>query len=241
MEQQSLSKYDRVKVTANAHLVFIKDMLTQAVMEMIQTAKNLGIYRHKRKFKINEMFSETGKYERFMHRVSGDTIDDRANQCEAYSEQMRDVMQSLLREAELLLKEQNIPNAEYLAYIHLIRVVNMAADIAIRGWQKKLVELASPKKPDFNMNIFKQGMFNVKLQNLISFEFSDYQDKKKESEETEKATREFLQKMSDTTMICKIMAGEIKASWILEDERKAEEEAKKAEEEEANKTATEAV
>ena len=218
MEQSPLSKYDRVKVTACANLTFINDVLTQSVMSLIQEAKRLGIYCHKRKQILNQMFKEIQKYERFILRESGDLIWHRAEQCEAFTEQVESAKQTLLAEAEKVLIDGDLPNTSYLAYIHLTRVTFMAADVAIRGWDKKLRIVASPRKSTYNMNIFRQEKFHGRLQQLISFDLASYQDRKTESEGSEKATREYLMKLTDTDMICRIMGGQIKASWVLEDE-----------------------
>lgn len=217
MAQSTLSKYDRVKVTANAHIVFINDVLTQAVMDMIQEAKSLGIFRQKRKQILNQMMAEIEKYERFIFRESGDNIGQRADQCEAFSEQVEKVKQTLVKEAEALLDSQGIEYPSYRSYIHLTRATAMASDIAIRGWAKKLVAVAFPKKADYNMYVFRQEKFNIRMQQLVSYEFGNLQDKIKESESTDKATRDFLSKMSDTDMICRIIGGEIKPSWMQEE------------------------
>ena len=52
---------------------------------------------------------------------------------------------------------------------------------------------------------------------------------------------DFVGKLADTEMICAIMEGKIKPSWVVEDEKKAEEEANKSEEEEPNKTEEDSV
>ena len=234
MEQQSLSKYDRVKVTANAHLVFLNDVLTQSVMDMIQVAKKLGIFKQKRKQILNQMMAEISSYEKFIARESGTNIDKRADQCEAFSEQIESVKSELLSVAETLLIEEKLPNPSYLSYIHLTRVTYMAVDLAIKGWAKRLVSVAFPRKPDYNMYIFKQEQFYNRLHQLVSYEFSKYQEGRTESEDTVRATKAYLSKVSDTDMICRIIGGQIIPSWKKED-------LEKAEEEEANKTETEAV
>jgi hypothetical protein len=80
-----------------------------------------------------------------------------------------------------------------------------------------------------------------KLQHLISFEFSKYQGREEKSKEAEEADLEFVGKLADTEMICSIMEGRIKPSWVVEDEKKAEEEAQKSIEDEANNSAEESV
>ena len=179
MEQSPLSKYDRVKVTACASLTFINDILTISVMNMIQEAKNLGIYRHKRKQILNCMMAEVKKYEHFIFVESGENIDQRAIQCEAFMEQIEESRKYLLAEAEKVLVEDYIPYPSYLSYLHLTRATCMAAEIAIKGWTKKLKSTAFPKKSDYNMNIFRQKNFEIRLQQLVTFEFGSFQDKKK--------------------------------------------------------------
>ena len=65
--------------------------------------------------------------------------------------------------------------------------------------------------------------------------------KKKESEESVKTTKAYLQKLTDTEMICRIIGGQIEPSWVVEDEKKAEEEAQKSVEDEANNIPQECV
>jgi hypothetical protein len=80
-----------------------------------------------------------------------------------------------------------------------------------------------------------------KLQHLISFEFSKYQGREEKSKEAEDADLDFVGKLADTDMICSIMEGRIKPSWVVEDEKKAEEEAKRSVEDEANNIPQECV
>ena len=80
-----------------------------------------------------------------------------------------------------------------------------------------------------------------RLQQLITYEFLKYQGREEKSKEAEEADLDFVGKLADTEMICAIMEGKIKPSWVVEDEKKAEEEANKSEEEEPNKTEEDSV
>ena len=56
------------------------------------------------------------------------------------------------------------------------------------------------------------------MQQLLVFEFSKYQGREEESEAAQDADAEFVRKMADTKMICDIMEGRIKPSWMVEEE-----------------------
>ena len=79
------------------------------------------------------------------------------------------------------------------------------------------------------------------MQQMLTFEFRKYQCKEQNSELAQQADQEFVGKIADTDMICAIMEGRIKPSWVVEDEKKAEEEAQKFIEDEANNSSEESV
>ena len=231
----------RITATASFNLELIIDTMTSVIMEMIEEAKKLGIYKQERKKRLNLLMNEMKLHQNKIDRRAGEDIDKVAEQNEAFYEQILPARKKSLEVVQQVVEQCGIPNASYLAYLHQVRVVGWASYSAVRIWTRKMEVAASPLKCEYTVEPFKPRKVMDRLQQLITYEFLKYQGKKEESKEAEEADLEFVGKLADTQMVCDIMEGRIKPSWVVEDEKKAEEEAKKAEEEEANKTEAEAV
>ena len=235
----------RYAATASFNLVLIIDTMTSVVMEMIEEAKKLGIYKHERKKRLNNLMHEIQLHQNMVDRRAGDDIYKQSIHNEAFYEQILPARRKSLETAQKVVEECDIPNASYLAYLHQARVVGFAAYSAIRIWTKRMDEVSSPFPYEYTIKPYRPEKAMDKLQHLISFEFSKYQGREEKSKEAEEADLEFIGKLADTEMICAIMEGKIKPSWVVEDEKKAEEEAKKAaaeeEEPQVNNTPEESV
>lgn len=235
----------RYAATASFNLVLIIDTMTSVVMEMIEEAKKLGIYKHERKKRLNNLIHEIQLHQNMVDRRAGDDIYKQSIHNEAFYEQILPARRKSLETAQKVVEECDIPNASYLAYLHQARVVGFAAYSAIRIWTKRMDEVSSPFPYEYTIKPYRPEKAMDKLQHLISFEFSKYQGREEKSKEAEEADLEFVGKLADTEMICAIMEGKIKPSWVVEDEKKAEEEAKKAaaeeEEPQVNNTPEESV
>ena len=231
----------RITATASFNLVLIIDTMTSVVMDMIEEAKTLGIYKHERKKRLNLLMHEIQLHQNMVDRRAGDDIYKQPIHNEAFYEQILPARRKSLETAQKVVEECGIPNASYLAYLHQVRVVGFAAYSAIRIWTKRMEEVSSPLPCEYTVKPYRPEKAMDKLQHLISYEFSKYQGREEKSKEAEEADLEFVGKLADTEMICAIMEGKIKPSWVVEDEKKAEEEANKSEEEEPNKTEEDSV
>lgn len=231
----------RITATASFNLVLIIDTMTSVVMEMIEEAKKLGLYKHERKQRLNILMHEIQLHQNMVDRRAGDDIYKQSIHNEAFYEQILPARRKSLEAAQKVVEECGIPNASYLAYLHQVRVVGFAAYSAIRIWTKRMEEVSSPIPCEYTVKPYRPEKAMDKLQHLISFEFSKYQGREEKSKEAEEADLEFVGKLADTEMICAIMESKIKPSWVVEDEKKAEEEAKKSVEDEANNIPQECV
>jgi hypothetical protein len=231
----------RITATASFNLVLIIDTMTSVVMDMIEEAKRLGIYKHERKQRLNLLMHEIQLHQNMVDRRAGDDIYKQSIHNEAFYEQILPARRKSLEAAQKVVEECGIPNASYLAYLHQVRVVGFAAYSAIRIWTKRMEEVSSPLPCEYTVKPYRPEKAMDKLQHLISFEFSKYQGREEKSKEAEEADLEFVGKLADTEMICAIMESKIKPSWVVEDEKKAEEEAKRSVEDEANNIPQECV
>lgn len=231
----------RITATASFNLVLIIDTMTSVVMEMIEEAKKLGIYKHERKKRLNLLMHEVQLHQNMVDRRAGDDIYKQSIHNEAFYEQILPARRKSLEAAQKVVEDCGIPNASYLAFLHQTRVVGFASYSAIRIWTRKMEIASSPLRCEYTVEPFRPKKVMDRLQQLITYEFLKYQGMKEESKEAEEADLEFLGKLADTEMICAIMEGKIKPSWVVEDEKKAEEEAKKSVEDEANNITQECV
>lgn len=225
----------RYTATASFNLELIIDTMTSVVMEMIEEAKKLGIYKHERKKRLNLLMNEMKLHQNKIDRRAGEDIDKVAEQNEAFYEQILPARRKSLEVAQKVVEECGIPNASYLAFLHQTRVVGFASYSAIRIWTRKMEIASSPLRCEYTVEPFRPKKVMDRLQQLITYEFLKYQGREEKSKEAEEADLDFVGKLADTEMICAIMEGKIKPSWVVEDEKKAEEEANKSKEEEPNK------
>lgn len=231
----------RYAATASFNLVLIIDTMTSVVMEMIEEAKKLGIYKHERKKRLNLLMHEIQLHQNMVDRRAGDDIYKQSIHNEAFYEQILPARRKSLEVAQKVVEECGIPNASYLAFLHQTRVVGFASYSAIRIWTRKMEIASSPLRCEYTVEPFRPKKVMDRLQQLITYEFLKYQGREEKSKEAEEADLEFVGKLADTGMICAIMEGKIKPSWVVEDEKKAEEEAKKSIEDEANNPTEESV
>lgn len=231
----------RITATASFNLVLIIDTMTSVVMDMIEEAKRLGIYKHERKKRLNLLMHEIQLHQNMVDRRAGDDIYKQSIHNEAFYEQILPARRKSLEAAQKVVEECGIPNASYLAFLHQTRVVGFASYSAIRIWTRKMEIASSSLRCEYTVEPFRPKKVMDRLQQLITYEFLKYQGMKEKSKEAEEADLEFVGKLADTEMICAIMEGKIKPSWVVEDEKKAEEEAKKSVEDEANNIPQECV
>ena len=217
----------RTAATAVMNLELIIDTMTSSVMDLIQEAKKLGIYKQERKQKLNHLMHEMKLIANSLDRRAGEAIGVVADYNEAYSEQIMPERMKALEETRKVLEKAGLPNTSYLALLHQARVVGIAAYTAINIWDQRITIAASPLRNPYSLEHFRPKKIMDRLQQLLVFEFDKYKGTEEDSQAAQDADAEFVRKMADTKMICDIMEGRIKPSWMME--------------EESNKTATEAV
>ena len=207
----------RTAATAVMNLELIIDTMTSAVMDLVEEAKKLGIYKQERKNRLNFLLKEMKLISKSLDRRAGDAIGMVADYNEAYSEQIMPFRMKALEETKKVLEKAELPNVSYLAMLHQERVVGIAAYTAISIWDKRITVAASPLRNPYSLDHFQPKKVMDRMQQLLVFEFSKYQGREEESEAAQDADAEFVRKMADTKMICDIMEGRIKPSWMTED------------------------
>ena len=232
---------ERIAATACINLLFINDTLTSIVMDMIEEAKKLGIYKQERKKRLNNLMHEVKLHQNMLDRQAGDEIGAVAEYNEAFSEQIAEFRQKAYEMAKQTIANTGLPYDSYLSYVHQARIVGIAAYTAIGHWTKRMEAASRPYKCSLTLERFRPKKATDRIQQLIVFEFLKYQGRDEDSKEAEKADIDFVRMLADTKMICEIMEGRIKPSWVVEDEKKAEEEARKSLEDEANNIPQECV
>ena len=208
----------RTAATAVMNLELIIDTMTSAVMDLVEEAKKLGIYKQERKNRLNFLLKEMKLISKSLDRRAGDAIGMVADYNEAYSEQIMPFRMKALEETKKVLENSELPNVSYLAMLHQARVVGIAAYTAISIWDKRITVAASPLRSPYSLDHFQPKKVMDRMQQLLVFEFSKYQGREEESEAAQDADAEFVRKMADTKMICDIMEGRIKPSWMVEEE-----------------------
>ena len=207
----------RTAATAVMNLELIIDTMTSAVMDLIEEAKKLGIYRQERKQRLNLLMKEMEFISKSLDRRAGDAIGMVADYNEAYSEQIMPFRMKALEETRKVLEQAGLPNVSYLALLHQARVVGIAAYTAINIWDQRITVAASPLRNPYSLDHFQPKKVMDRMQQLLVFEFAKYQGREENSQEAQDADAEFVRKMADTKMICDIMEGRIKPSWMQEE------------------------
>ena len=208
----------RTAATAVMNLELIIDTMTSSVMDLIQEAKKLGIYKQERKQRLNHLMNEMKLIANSLDRRAGEAIGMVADYNEAYSEQIMPERMKAIKETRKVLDKAGLPNTSYLALLHQARVVGIAAYTAISIWDKRITVAASPLRNPYSLDHFQPKKVMDRMQQLLVFEFSKYQGREEDSQDAQNADAEFVRKMADTDMICAIMEGRIKPSWMVEDE-----------------------
>ena len=207
----------RVTATACMNMELIVDTMTSVVIDMIQEAKKLGIYKQERKMRLNELKKEMELHQKRLDRRAGESIGQVADFNEAFSEQIAEVRNNSYEAAKKVLEDTGIVYPSYLAYLHQARVVGVASYVAIEIWHKKMKIASSPLPCEYTLEPFRPKKVMDRMQQMLTFEFRKYQCKEQNSELAQQADQEFVGKMADTDMICAIMEGRIKPSWMAED------------------------
>ena len=200
------------------NMELIVDTMTSVVIDMIQEAKTLGIYKQERKMRLNELKKEMELHQKRLDRRAGESIGQVADFNEAFSEQIAEVRNKSYEAAKKVLEDTGIVYPSYLAYLHQARVVGVASYVAIEIWHTKMKVASSPLSCEYTLEPFRPKKVMDRMQQMLTFEFRKYQCKEQNSELTQQADQEFVGKMADTDMICAIMEGRIKPSWMAEDE-----------------------
>jgi hypothetical protein len=208
----------RVTATACMNLELIVDTMTSVVLDLIEEAKKLGIYKQERKMRLNELKKEMELHQKKLDRRAGESIGQVADFNEAFSEQIAEVRNNSYEAAKKVLEDTGIVYSSYLAYLHQARVVGVASYVAIEIWHKKMKIASIPLPCEYTLEPFRPKKVMDRMQQMLTFEFRKYQCKEQKSELAQQADQEFVGKMADTDMICAIMEGRIKPSWMVEDE-----------------------
>jgi dihydroneopterin aldolase len=208
----------RVTVTACMNMELIVDTMTSVVIDMIQEAKKIGIYKQERKKRLNDLMHEVKLHQNMLDRRAGEAIGNVADYNEAFSEQIAEVRNKSYEAAKKVLEDTGVLYPSYLAYLHQARVVGVASYVAIEIWHKKMKVASSPLPCEYTLEPFRPKKVMDRMQQMLTFEFRKYQCKEQNSELAQQADQEFVGKMADTDMICAIMEGRIKPSWMAEDE-----------------------
>ena len=112
----------RTAATAVMNLELIIDTMTSAVMDLVEEAKKLGIYKQERKNRLNFLLKEMKLISKSLDRRAGDAIGMVADYNEAYSEQIMPFRMKALEETKKVLEKAELPNVSYLAMLHQERV-----------------------------------------------------------------------------------------------------------------------
>ena len=200
------------------NMELIVDTMTSVVIDMIQEAKKLGIYKQERKMRLNELKKEMELHQKRLDRRAGESIGQVADFNEAFSEQIADVRNKSYEAAKKVLEDTGVMYPSYLAYLHQARVVGVASYVAIEIWHKKMKIASSPLPCEYTLEPFRPKKVMDRMQQMLTFEFRKYQCQEQNSELAQQADQEFVGKMADTDMICAIMEGRIKPSWMTEEE-----------------------
>lgn len=200
------------------NMELIVDTMTSVVIDMIQEAKKLGIYKQERKMRLNELKKEMELHQKRLDRRAGESIGQVADFNEAFSEQIADVRNKSYEAAKKVLEDTGVMYPSYLAYLHQSRVVGVASYVAIEIWHKKMKIASSPLPCEYTLEPFRPKKVMDRMQQMLTFEFRKYQCQEQNSELSQQADQEFVGKMADTDMICAIMEGRIKPSWMTEEE-----------------------
>ena len=107
-------KQVRAVATACMNLELIVDTMTSAVMDMLQEAKKLGIYKQERKKRLNALMNEMKLLANSLDRRAGEDIGMVADYNEAYSEQLMPYRTKALEETCKVIEKTGIPNPTYL-------------------------------------------------------------------------------------------------------------------------------
>ena len=113
------------------NMELIVDTMTSVVIDMIQEAKKLGIYKQERKMRLNELKKEMELHQKRLDRRAGESIGQVADFNEAFSEQIADVRNKSYEAAKKVLEDTGVMYPSYLAYLHQARVVGVASYVAI--------------------------------------------------------------------------------------------------------------
>lgn len=208
----------RTVATACMNMEMIVDTLTSTVLDMMEEAKKLGIYKYERKHKLNLLLKEVKLHQKMLDQRAGDSIWLVADYNEAFSEQIQAYKEKSLEETRKVVERYGIPYPTYLAYVHQARVVGIASYTSIKLWTKKMESASSPLPCEYNLEPFRPKKVMDRLQQLLVFEFHKHQGKDEDSQDAQDADRDFVGKMADTEMVCAIMEGRIKPSWMKENE-----------------------
>ena len=165
----------RTAATAVMNLELIIDTMTSAVMDLVEEAKKLGIYKQERKNRLNFLLKEMKLISKSLDRRAGDAIGMVADYNEAFSEQIMPFRMKALEETKKVLEKAELPNVSYLAMLHQARVVGIAAYTAISIWDKRITVAASPLRNPYSLDHFQPKKVMDRMQQLLVFEFSKYQ------------------------------------------------------------------
>ena len=100
----------RTAATAVMNLELIIDTMTSAVMDLVEEAKKLGIYKQERKNRLNFLLKEMKLISKSLDRRAGDAIGMVADYNEAYSEQIMPFRMKALEETKKVLEKAEHPN-----------------------------------------------------------------------------------------------------------------------------------
>lgn len=207
-------KMIRIAATASMNLELIIDTLTSSILNLREEAKKIGIFKQERKQRINQLVHEVILLQNRLDRRAGEHIEDIANYNEAFSEQIMFEQMNALEECKKVLEESRVPNSTYLAMLHQSRVIGIASYTAIEIWNKHLHIASKGLSCPYTLEYFRPKNVMDRMHQLLVFEFSKFQGRQENSESAKKSDIAFVGKLADTNMVCAIMEGRIKPSWM---------------------------
>lgn len=219
MPEERKSLYYRISSTAIAHCLFIRDALSCAVMDVVEDMKKEGLYRHMRKKYAKHLMEEVSAYEKKIVSLSGADIELFAIQNETFNEQIHNEVVKEYVTIKNELDRMALPHSAYLARIHQTKVICMAAMSAVRLWTEKMDAVVPPTQSPYSIESLKPKQILHWLNTLGMMEFSKFEDSVVEHPELPmQADKNLAKCIADTNLVCNIMEGKLKPSWMQEDE-----------------------
>lgn len=210
--------YLGVASTAVAHVLFLRDLLSCSAINLVDEMKKAKLYRQLRKKYANELMKEVNEYEHRVMRMSGEDLDWFAERNETFCEQMETEMVKEYATIKNEIDRMKLPNSFYLARIHQTKVVCMTLMSAIDIWTDRMNSLVPPTQAPYEIKQFRPTRILHWINTLGLMEFSRYEHAVVEHpEKPRQADMNLAKRLADTELVCAIMRGTLRPSWMTEE------------------------